>query len=46
MKEKVRVTSVGTPIKFAGWPVRAGYQVPLFFSVALSDGTKHGNVAV
>jgi hypothetical protein len=33
VKEKVRVTSVGTPTEFPGWPGRAGSQVPLFFSV-------------
>lgn len=40
VKEKVRVTSVGTPTEFPGWPGRAGFQVPLFFSADLYDKMK------
>lgn len=40
MKKKIRVTSVGTPTEFPGWPGKTGFQVPLFFSAALYDGTK------
>lgn len=36
------MTSFGTPTEFPGWPGRAGFQVPLFFSAVLCDGTKQG----